>query len=132
MVKQTDPIPARAAAYVALYPMLSQIAKDHGYALAVHGSLHRDFDLIAVPWIEEASEPLELIKAMKEATHTVTTGDEWDHFVPECEPRKKPHGRIGYALHVTNRGMYGGYFDVSVMPKIKPHKRGRKRKRANK
>src|SRR5689334_21839458 len=114
-----DPSPARAAAYVALYPMLQQIAKRHGYALAVHGSLHRDFDLIAVPWVVEASEPLTLIKAFKEATRTVFTHEDFDHIEPERHITKKPHGRLAYSLHVTNSGMYGGYLDISVMPKVK-------------
>jgi hypothetical protein len=116
-MKKTDPVPARAAAYVALYPMLLQIAKDYGYALCVHGSVHRDFDLVAVPWIEEASDPLDLIKALKEATRTVTHHEEMDEHVPLCNPTKKPHGRMAYSLHVTNSGMYGGYLDVSIMPK---------------
>ncbi|MGH9873396.1 MAG: hypothetical protein ACRD9S_13165 [Pyrinomonadaceae bacterium] len=114
-----DPSPARAAAYVALYPMLQQIARRHGYALAVHGSLHRDFDLIAVPWVKEASDALALIKAFKKATRTVTHQEEGDHLFKDCVPTKKPHGRVSYSLHVTNRGMYGGYLDISVMPKTK-------------
>lgn len=117
-----DPSPARAAAYVALYPMLQQIAKRHGYALAVHGSLHRDFDLIAVPWVEEASKPFTLIKAFKEATRTVFTHEDFDHIEPERNVTKKPHGRLAYSLHVTNSGMYGGYLDISVMPKVKVKK----------
>ncbi|HEY0658743.1 MAG TPA: hypothetical protein VGD05_09725 [Pyrinomonadaceae bacterium] len=115
--KLLDVSPARAAAYVALYPMLVQIAKRHGYALAIHGSVARDFDLIAVPWVEEASEPLALIKAIKKATRTVTHHEEFDHLVKDCQPSQKPHGRIAYSLHVTNSGMYGGYLDISVMPK---------------
>lgn len=124
--KILDPSPARAAAYVALYPMLVQVAKRHGYALAVHGSLHRDFDLIAVPWVEEASEPLTLIKAIKAATRTVTQHEEVDRLVKDCRPTQKPHGRLSYSLHVTNSGMYGGYLDVSVMPKIKHRKHSTK------
>lgn len=119
MKEYKEPIPARAAAYCAFYPMLLQIAKDHGYTLAVHGSMHRDMDLIAIPWIEEASDALTLIRAMKEATNTVTHNETMDHLVPDMDPRLKPHGRLAYVLHVTNKGMYGGYFDISVMPKIK-------------
>jgi len=114
-----DPSPARAAAYVALYPMLQQIARRHGYALAVHGSLHRDFDLVAIPWIEEASDGLTLIRALKKATRTVTQAEGFDHLAKDCHPTQKPHGRIAYSLHVTNSGMYGGYLDISVMPKKK-------------
>jgi hypothetical protein len=115
----TDPSPARAAAYVAIYPMLQQVAKRHGYALAVHGSLHRDFDIIAVPWIEEASAPLSLIKALKKATATVTHSDVDDRFFKDCRPTEKPHGRLAFSLHFTNQGMHGGYMDISVMPKTK-------------
>lgn len=117
MKKLIDPTPARAAAYVALYPMLQQIAKRHGYALAVHGSLHRDFDIVAIPWVEEASDPLALIKAMKKATKAVTHTDSADHYFKDCSPTQKPHGRVAYSLHFTNQGMHGGYLDISVMPK---------------
>lgn len=113
-----DPVPLRAAAYVAIYPTLCQISKDHGYALCIHGSVHRDFDLVAVPWVEEASEPLELIKAIKEATGAITQSIATDHLIPECGPRPKPHGRVAYALHVSPHGGYGGYFDISIMPKM--------------
>ena len=117
MKELLDPSPARAAAYVALYPMLLSIAKRHGYALTVHGSLHRDFDLVAIPWIEEASEPLKLIEAIKRATRTVTLHEDGDKYCEDCHPTQKPHGRVAYSLHVTNHGMYGGYLDISIMPR---------------
>jgi hypothetical protein len=41
----------------ALYPDLAAICISHGYALAAHGSLARDFDLIAVPWASQTSPP---------------------------------------------------------------------------
>jgi hypothetical protein len=120
MAKTLEPIAARAAAYCALYPMLLMIANDHGYALSVHGSFHRDMDIVAIPWIEEASEPLKLIQAFKAATNAVTQHEELDEkFWPDCKPTQKPHGRVAYSLHVTNNGMYGGYLDISVMPKVK-------------
>lgn len=122
-MRKSEPIPARAAAYVALYPMLLQIARDHGYALAVHGSVHRDFDLIAVPWIEEASDPLVLIQAFKEATSTVTHHEDADYLIPDCNPSTKPHGRLAYSLHTSNTGMYGGYLDVSIWPRL-PGRKG--------
>lgn len=112
-----EPIPARAAAYCAIYPMLTQIAKDHGYALCVHGSLHRDLDLVAVPWVEHASEAMDLIKAIKESVSAVFHHEEFDHLEPDGKPTKKPHRRIAYSLHLTNHGMYGGYLDISVILK---------------
>lgn len=118
-----DPSPARAAAYAALYPLLVQVAKRHGYALAIHGTLSRDFDLVAVPWIEEAGDGLTLIRAIKKATRAVTHHEDFDHLAKDCHPKQKPHGRVAYSLHLTNYGMYGGYLDISVMPKRRAAKR---------
>src|SRR5688572_11260764 len=110
MKKLLDVSPARAAAYAAIYPMLVAIAKRHGYALAIHGTVTRDFDLVAIPWVENASEPVVLIKAFKRATRAVTTHEEFDRIgKPDCNPTEKPHGRVAYCLHFTNHGMYGGY-----------------------
>lgn len=96
---------ARAAAY------------EHGYALAVHGSEMRD--LIAVPWVEEASDAATLIEAIRSAVGgQLAPGG----FV------RKPHGRRGWAIHLNNGRTLGNfkpvmpYLDVSVMP--------RRRKRA--
>ena len=47
----------------------------------------------------------------------IVTHEDFDHIEPRLNPTLKPHGRIAYSLHVTNSGMYGGYLDVSVMPK---------------
>ena len=49
--------PNFAPLYAALYPEIAEVARSHGYALAVHGRMARDFDLIAVPWAESVSEP---------------------------------------------------------------------------
>jgi hypothetical protein len=82
-------------------------------------------DLIAVPWVDEANDPLTLIKAFKKATRAVTSHEKTDKQIKDCRPTPKPHGRVAYSLHVTNHGMYGGYFDISVMPKQKKAKRRR-------
>lgn len=111
--------PARAVTYVAWYPLLVEVARKYGYALCVHGSVQRDMDLVAVPWTDEASDPLTLIKALKEATGCVTHQDEMDHYYPDCDPKEKPHGRVAYSLHCSNRGCFGAYLDVSVMPRRK-------------
>jgi len=55
-----------APTYMCLYPGLAEIARANGYALAVHGSLARDMDLIAVPWVESPSEPEDVVAAIEE------------------------------------------------------------------
>jgi hypothetical protein len=114
------PAPGPAAAYVTLYPELVRIAREHGYALAVHGSVRRDFDLIAVPWTDEATDALTLIKALRSATGGVTHRTDMDEYFPDCSPTKKPHGRVAYSVHFTESGCKGPYLDVSVMPRQLP------------
>lgn len=119
--------PGVAGAYVALMPVLVEVAREHGYALAVHGSLNTDCDLIAVPWTEEAAEALTLIKALKGAVGagTFKLDQELDEqFWPDCAPTPKPHGRVAYSLHFTDRGSDGPYLDVSVMPRVPRHAEG--------
>ena len=116
--KPIKPAPGPAAAYVALYPELVRIAREHGYALAVHGSVQRDFDLVAIPWAEEATDALTLVKALKAATGGVTTNSEFDDLIPSCSPTPKPHGRVCYSIHFTERGAQGPYIDLSVMPRV--------------
>lgn len=74
-----------------------------GYAIAVHGSLHRDLDVVAIPWIEGALHPKELIAYFENLGFTMKPGD----------PVEKPHGRLAYTI------MIGGslFMDLSVMPR---------------
>jgi len=73
----------------ALYPDLCAIFQKRGFALAVHGSLARDFDLIAVPWTETVSKPDEVL------------ADIMAQFAVEVSvdsPVQRNHGRIAYTL----------------------------------
>ncbi len=72
-----------------------------GYALAVHGSLERDLDLIAVPWIFEARSPEALIRHICEAIDAEQVGP----------TERKPHGRI--AVSIKKRGWYR-MIDLSI------------------
>ena len=114
-------LPGLACVYAAIYPILLPIARTHGYALAVHGSLARDFDLIAVPWAADCSDALTVIKALKAALGAITHHAEFDYHFPDCAPTAKPHGRFAYSLHLGNRGRNGPYLDISVMPCTSPN-----------
>lgn len=101
-VEQLKPnyAPAYAAA---MYPGLAEIFHKHGYALAVHGSLARDFDLIAVPWVEEVSNSETVLKEVfsKYALHLVG------------EPKFKYHWREVYTLSC---GFGECAIDLSFLP----------------
>lgn len=78
--------------------------KLHGYALAIHGTVDRDLDLVAIPWVDdEVSSPKALVDAFcgtLEGTCTSFVG--------------KPHGRVAYTIETGG----GGYIDLSIMPVI--------------
>lgn len=94
-----------AVSYLTLYPALRDAARACGYALAVHGSLARDFDLIAVPWTDDAADVETLVTALCEA------GELFIRPTERGEP--KAHGRLAYTL------LPGGvmWVDLSVMPR---------------
>ena len=96
----------RPIGYVCHLPRLTSLVREYGYAIAVHGSLQRDMDLIAVPWSEVAVEPEELVRAICEMMG--------GFMLPGEEAMKKPHGRLAWIIHFGA----GLYMDLSVMPKI--------------
>jgi hypothetical protein len=104
MTSLVKPPPSYAPVYAAaVYPELVGVFRSHGYALAVHGSLQRDFDLIAIPWVEQPSSPKDVIKQ-------VTT--EW--AIREIgEPTTKLHGRRAWTLSI---GHSSCAIDLSFMP----------------
>ena len=109
---------ASPAAYALFYPALVEVARAHGYALTLHGSMKRDCDLVAIPWAEGASEPADLTFALKDTCGAVFTSREFDYLHKKPPFTEKPHGRIAISLHLTDHGMRGPYFDLSIMPRI--------------
>lgn len=92
-----------APVYAQLYQYLCAEAKGSGYALAIHGSLNRDLDLVAIPWTDEAEDSESLIKSLSRAVGCGAIQGPYD----------KPHGRRSWAI------LLGGdaYIDLSVMPR---------------
>lgn len=89
---------------------IRRIARDHGYAIAVHGSLRerRDIDLIAAPWTKNAHAKSTLIRALSKLPYLKWNRD-WVG---------KPHGRRGSTFFVLHRAKgCPAYVDLSVMPR---------------
>lgn len=100
--------------YQAYIPRLRDAARAHGYALAEHGSMTRDYDLVAVPWMPDASDADTLIEALRASI------DGFKQETPDGEALwvEKPHGRKGYMLYPREDDTGLRYFDVSVMPRV--------------
>ena len=90
-------------------------ARSKGYALAVHGTLRRDVDVVAVPWTAEACGADELAKSIAEylASVKLSFPNVWEAAKKTRE--RKPFGRIAWAIVL--RGIPAPYIDLSVAPR---------------
>lgn len=110
--------------YTRLIEPLRMTARAFGYALATHGSLSRDIDLIACPWTEDATNPRSLVMALLETVKIHNNGvahfswhpTQGEEFTLSGGPGIKPHGRLGWVINLTMDD--GPYIDLAVMPKI--------------
>lgn len=92
-----------------VYPELTELCREHGYCLAVHGSCGRDLDLIAVPWVDTPATPDRLIQEITTKFAFRVVGE---------SNAPKPHGRLCTTLIVS----FGECFlDFSVMQPKGPH-----------
>lgn len=93
--------------YAILYNDMKKAALELGYALAMHGSMHTDMDLIAVAWVEDAKPIEDLVQAINNCIgHTVWA----ERNLTNKEI--KPHGRITYTLSI----MGDWFIDLSIIP----------------
>lgn len=92
----------------AVLPAIREAARFQGYAVAVHGSLKRDIDLVAIPWTDQAKPVDALVSSIKGAV-----GGILGNCLTIGEPSQKPHGRVAYTL--IHPG-FAGEIDLSVIP----------------
>jgi hypothetical protein len=79
-----------------------------GYALTLHGSMQRDLDLVAIPWVDDAAEPEEVVRVVSEVTGALLIEKKG-----ERQPYYKPHGRLAWSLYLGGEP----YIDLGVMSK---------------
>ena len=91
---------------------IRDVAREHGYAVAVHGSLRRerDIDLLAAPWTKNAHAYSTLVRAVGKLPYLQRPKRDVDH--------EKPHGRRAAVFLIKHRGKdCPAYVDFSVMPR---------------
>lgn len=104
--------------YASIIPTIRTAARDHGYAIGLHGSMRRDLDLIAAPWTEEApADPNVIARAVHLAACGLEqTAYRWSH---------KPCGRLATSMPICwidfeydrSSLLSMGHVDLSVMPR---------------
>ena len=83
--------------------------------MAIHGSLVRDMDLIAVPWVDEVESSEALAQALQDVIGgwLSPTGELYNW---RTEGKPKPQGRVAYTLRFGGDAIL--HIDLSVMPRI--------------
>jgi hypothetical protein len=89
-------------------PEIRDEAWQCGYAVGLHGTVARDIDLIAVPWIDNATSAEVLMNRIASRVGTC----EWSKKAPTI----KPHGRLAWSMHFPENPHV--YLDLSVMPRL--------------
>ena len=95
----------RAAFYAAMWDDIRQCAMDCGWAVALHGSLSSDMDIMAMPWVENSVCFAELVKRIR----LLFTGNHIHGTV--ITYNEKPHGRIVATIPIWA----DFYLDISTL-----------------
>ncbi len=117
------PIKAKPHFYSVCLEGLQQISKDMGYNLLIHGSMNRDMDLVAIPWINEPKSHFELLDAFCE--YLGLPLDRTFEGVENYMHSALPGGRDAYVINLNRGGKFNGYLDaqyyldISITPLIK-------------
>lgn len=98
---------AARTAHARLIEPIREVARRKGYAVAVHGSLARDVDLLAVPWTPKAASAEQLVRAVFRVVKRL------EGLARLSSHEKKPHGRQAWTILVQS----GTWLDLSVMPR---------------
>ena len=92
-------------------PKMREAARKLGYAITTHGSMERDFDIVVIPWTEEAVDSYTVAHAIRKAAGS----NNW-----RCPQSVNgaPHGREWWPFDWPDSGRESkNYVDMSIMPR---------------
>ena len=68
----------RPSYYALLYSTLKDVAYRCGWAIAIHGSLNNDMDLVAIAWNDDASTTMEMLQETEAALSGTVFSYKWN------------------------------------------------------
>ncbi len=102
MKESIKPIHARPSLFSFYFEIIKEIGLKHGYNIVLHGSMNRDLDLIAIPWVENIGDRELMVDEitaviggtllMQNRSVNDTIGTRYDY---------KPHNRIVYIININ-------------------------------
>lgn len=101
----------RPAFYASMYEDIREVAMSLGWAVALHGSLKSDMDIMAMPWNESAAKFETLISAISGLFEDNELAGQYS-----VDYKSKQHGRV-----VATIPIWGDfYLDISTIDIRKP------------
>ncbi|MCK5606336.1 hypothetical protein KAR91_30830 [Candidatus Pacearchaeota archaeon] len=102
-----------AIGYALVYHGMATVARKQGYALAIHGSMLTDLDVVAIPWTDEAVDEITLLNELKRYLGLMDLLSEDLKNDKIFGAELKPHGRIAWKIIADPCGSV----DLSIMPR---------------
>lgn len=122
MNQEAKPVKAKPIFYACCFEPLKKIAQDMGYNLLLSGSLNRDMDLVAIPWVNEPKPMNDVVVAFDKYLRDIHYSEE--SIESGYMYSILPGGRHSYIINL-NRGGYWNqyndeqwYLDISFTPLI--------------
>jgi hypothetical protein len=131
-MSEKKPIHAKPSLYAFYFDIIKEIGLKYGYNIVLHGSMNRDLDLIAIPWVDVVGD----VDKMIDEISLVIGGNVLlqNRSVNNLKGDRyylMPHGRTVYVININrdfeqkhngfkteikeySDPMY--YIDISVMP----------------
>lgn len=118
------PLKPKPQFYAYVFHDLQKIAADLGYNLVLHGSMNRDMDLVAIPWVNDPAPEVLLIQELDKFLRGIS-------YEEVSAPRgymfsELPGGRRSYVINLNRKRLWDGsandeqyYLDISVTPLVK-------------
>lgn len=115
------PLHIKPSLYAMYFEGLKKIAAEHGYNLCIHGSMSRDFDLVAFAWSENVKPHFEMLDSFREFL-----GGQFNSVSNEggINKRLDRNGSYKYIINVLRRTPFTGekdkefYLDINVFPPL--------------
>lgn len=110
-----DTVDEMQAFYMSRLPAIREAARRAGYAIGLHGSTRRDFDLMAMPWTGHAVDKNTLARIVAVAACGIArSGDyQWE---------QKPYGRVATSIPICWTAFHdmisAGHIDLSLIDMV--------------
>ena len=104
----------RPAFYASMYEDIREEAMCLGWAVALHGSLNSDMDIMAMPWKENAVKFETLVSAISGLFEDNELAGQYS-----VDYKSKPHGRVVATIPIWE----DFYLDISTIDARKPMER---------